>query len=97
MSVGYQVEDIQDYLNRLTEEQAKLLVRHCNRYGMNPIICAWYDDMEDFFSDWCDQVGYTRSEARARFKEGKAVGEFKQFSDGQIVRLCEGPIARLDN
>ena len=88
MNPGWTVEDIDDYLDRLTEDQAKLLVRHCNRYGIKPIICAWYDDLDDFFEDWCDQVGFSESEARQRLKEGKSVGEFKEFSDGQIVRLA---------
>lgn len=87
MSAKYTVEDVKDYLEYLTEDQLKLIVRHCHRYGIKPDLCAWYEDMEDFFSDWCDHVGYTRQEARERFKEGKANGEFKQFSDESIVRF----------
>jgi len=81
----YKVEDIDDYQNRLTEDQINRLIRHCNRYEVAPNICAWYDDWEDFCSDWCDEIGYTRTEARERLNFGK--GEFCKFSNGEIVRL----------
>ena len=80
----YNITDIDDYQNRLTEEQKKALIRHCNRYEIKPVICAWYDDMEDFFSDWCG-IGYTRTEARKLYHGGK--GEFCTFNNGEIVRL----------
>ena len=88
MNPRYKVEDVKDYLDRLTENQVKLVARHCNRYRINPAMCAWYEDMADFFEDWCGHVGYTEKEARERFEEGKTTGEFKQFSDGSIVRFC---------
>lgn len=82
----YKIEDIDDYKDRLTEEQKKVLIRHCNRYEINPEICAWYDNWEDFCSDWCsDDVGLTRTEARERLNEG--TGEFCRFGNGEIVRL----------
>ncbi len=86
----YKLENIDDYLNRLTPEQAEELIVHCNEYDIFifPNICAWYDDMDDFFDDWCEQVGLTEKEAQERFKEGKEIGEFKQFSDEQIIRLA---------
>lgn len=82
----YSINDIDDYQNRLTEEQKKKLIKHCNRYHIQPTICAWYDDLEDFFSDWCDNCGYTRTEARKIYHGGK--GEFCTFSTGEIVRLA---------
>lgn len=81
----YKVTDIDDYQNRLTEEQKKALIAHCNRYEIKPEICAWYDNWEDFCSDWCDGVGYTRTQAREIYHGGK--GEFCTFSNGEIVRL----------
>lgn len=78
--------DINDYQNRLTEEQKKALIRHCNRYEISPIITAWYDDWEDFCSDWCGNLGYTKTEARKILHGGK--GEFKMFKTGEIVRLA---------
>lgn len=81
----YNSNDIKDYKNRLTEEQKELLIKHCNSYNIYPNICAWYDNWEDFCSDWCDGVGYTRTEARRILHGGK--GEFKIFKNGEIVRL----------
>ena len=79
-------EQINDYLNKITDEQARKLIRHCNRYIIEPNICAWYDNMEDFFSDWCDAVGYTRTQARKLYHGGK--GEFCTFANGEIIRLA---------
>jgi len=79
------VTDIDDYRNRLNEEQKQAIIKHCNRYKIKPIICAWYDDWEDFCSDWCDGVGYTRTQAKKVYHGGK--GEFCTFSSGEIVRL----------
>ena len=58
--------------------------KHCKRYGINDEICAWYSDLEDFFSDWC-KIGYTRTEARKIYHGGK--GEFMTFSNGNIIRF----------
>jgi hypothetical protein len=83
---NYKVSDIDDYQKKITEEQSEALIRHCNRYDIKPEICAWYDDLEDYFSDWCSEsIGYTRTEARKLLHGGK--GEFKTFSNGEIVRL----------
>lgn len=82
----FNVNDIDDYMNKITEEQKKVLIKHCNKYGIKPVICAWYDDLEDFFSDWCSEnIGYTRTEARKLLHGGK--GEFITFSNGEILRL----------
>ena len=85
----YTVNDIDDYMNKITDNQAKFLIKHCNKYKIKPEICAWYDNMKDFYSDWCDPktVGMTKEEARARLEDGKSEGEFKVFSNGEIVRL----------
>ena len=81
----YTKENIDDYRNKITEEQSAKLLRHCNIYGISPNICAWYDDWEDFCSDWCNQIGYTRTDARKLLHGGK--GEFVVFSNGEILRL----------
>jgi len=85
----YRINDIDDYLDRLTIRQAELLIEHCNKFQIAPDICAWYNNMEDFYSDWCDPkiVGLTRTDARERLEDGKDEGEFKIFSNGEIVRL----------
>ena len=86
----YTISDIDDYQNRLNEEQAKLLIRHCNKYNVKPKICAWYDDMEDFYQDWIydNEIFKNKREALERFNNGKQDGEFKKFKDGEIVRLA---------
>ena len=57
---------------------------HCKRYNLKPDICAWYFNMEDFFSDWEDHCGYTRTEARRIYHGGH--GEFQTFPNGNIIR-----------
>ena len=76
-----------DYLSqymKVTDEVKNKITTHCNRYGISDKICAWYSDMEDFFSDWCDDCGYTRTQARAIYHGGN--GEFQTFSNGNIIR-----------
>jgi len=86
--MSYLLDDIDDYQNRLSDEQKKLVLRHCNRYDIDPVICAWYDDKNDFYSDWCDEIGYSKSDANDLLsnKNGNE-GEFKKFKDGQIIRF----------
>ena len=81
----YTIEYIKDYQNRLTDEQKKKVVKHCNRYEIKPNICAWYDDWEDFCEDWCNDCGYSRTEARQILNGG--VGEFLIFPNKEIIRF----------
>lgn len=75
--IAYPVsEKSQKYLSRyitLTEELLLTIGKHAMRYALKSEICAYYVDMEDFFSDWTG-IGYTRTEARALMYEG--TGEF---------------------
>ena len=78
-----------EYLNqymKVTDEIKNKIARHCNRYGIKEEICAWYSDMEDFFSDWCDNCGYTRTQARKIYHGG--IGEFQTFANGNIIRYA---------
>lgn len=83
---NYNIVDIVDYQNRLTEKQKQKLIFHCNKYNINPEICAYYDNMEDFYSDWVDEVGYSKDEAKSLLIVNDG-GEFKKFGNGLIVRL----------
>lgn len=47
----YTKEDINDYMDKITASQAEELIEHCNRFDVYPEICAWYDDMDDFYTD----------------------------------------------
>ena len=83
----YDYTAIEDYQNRLTESQKELLLKHCNSYGIKPEICAWYDNMEDFYSDWTS-VGYSKTDAKSLLSVNDG-GEFKKFKNGSIVRLVK--------
>lgn len=79
---------IDDYQNRLTKKQKELLIRHCNKYNIAPIICAWYQDTQDFIDEWI-QYGYSKSEARSKLLISNNMGEFKTFPNGTIIRLVQ--------
>ena len=85
----YKIKDIADYQSRLTNEQTESLIQHCNEFNIYPIICAWYDNMEDFYQDWVYdyEIFKTEEEADDRYEYGIEKGEFLKFEDGQIVRL----------
>lgn len=61
----------------ITDEVVQAISRHYNRYYKYTRICAWYRDWEDFCSDWCDGVGYTRTQARKLLHGGK--GQFMKL------------------
>ena len=61
--MSYTISQIEDYQNRLSEEDKVLVIKHCNKYNIAPVICAWYEDMNDFYSDWVDEVGYSKDAA----------------------------------
>lgn len=79
------IEYLSGYI-KLTDIIKEKIVKHASRYNIKAHICAWYADWEDFCSDWCDECGYTRTEARAIFHGGK--GEFMVLPDcNGIVRF----------
>jgi len=79
--------DIDDYQNRLTKEQSDKVIEHCNEYDIKPNICAWYDNLEDFYSDWCGELNYSKEEADSLLADNP--NEFLTFSDGSIVRFVK--------
>lgn len=86
--MNYTIKDIDDYRNRLTEEQKVIVIKHCNKMNIKPNICAWYDDLDDFYSDWCDDIGMTEEEANNILND-KNTGEFIIFYDQQIIRFTK--------
>lgn len=71
---------------KLTDKIRQKIESHASRYNVKPEICAWYLDWEDFCSDWCDNCGYTRAEARKIYHGG--IGEFMKLPEGnEIVRF----------
>lgn len=74
---------IENYIGKLNEIDLKKINRHCKRFNTNSI-CAWYSDWEDFCSDWCHEIGYTRTQARELLHGGK--GEFQILKNIGILR-----------
>ena len=70
---------------KVDNELKEKILKHCKRYNLKPEICAYYFDWEDFCSDWCDEIGYTRTEARKLLHGGK--GEFLKFDSNEIIRF----------
>ena len=79
------ISEIDDYQNRLSNKQKNRVISHCKEHDISPVICAWYDDMDDFYSDWVDEVGYTEIAADDLLNDDG--GEFLVFKDRQIVRF----------
>ena len=67
----------------VTDEHVKSIIDHCSKYKIRPNICAWYKDMDDFYSDWT-AIGYTKETADRLYKDCKA--EFQTFKNGNIIR-----------
>ena len=70
----------------VTDDLKKKIEKHAARYNIVSAICAWYSDWEDFCSDWRDNLGYTKTEARKILHGG--IGEFMKLpKDLGIVRF----------
>lgn len=73
---------------KVDKEVMDALEKHYKRYPEYSEVCAWYRDWEDFCSDWCDEIGYTRTQARKLLHGGK--GEFMILpKEKGIVRFTE--------
>lgn len=68
----------------LTVNEINKIEKHLKRYDLNSI-CAYYYDWDDFCSDWCDEIGYTKTEARSLLHGGK--GEFQTINGLGILRF----------
>ena len=77
---------VENYIGRkLTSQELNSIQKHCKKYNTSSI-CAWYEDWEDFCSDWCsDDIGFTRSEARKLLHGGE--GEFQKINTIGILRF----------
>ena len=79
------IKYLSGYIN-VTDEVKEKIEKHAKRYGIKSEICAWYADWNDFCSDWCDNLGYTKTEARDLLHGG--IGEFMTLPDGNgIIRF----------
>ena len=71
----------------LTDQIVLAVGKHAMRYALHGDVCAYYTNLEDFFSDWTS-IGYTRTEARALLHGGK--GEFFKLPDNLgYIRFAE--------
>ena len=81
-------ENSKKYLSQYIELSDKTVLaigKHAMRYALHTDICAYYKDMEDFFSDWCS-IGYSRTEARKLIVhtfngELKCSGKISQYEE----------------
>lgn len=48
----YTEKDISSCMNKLTYNQIEKLLNICNKFNIHPVTYAWYDSIEDFYSDW---------------------------------------------
>ena len=62
----------------LTDKITLAIEKHATKYDIHGDICAYYKDLEDFFTEWCS-IGYTRTEARKLMHGG--YGEFMKLPD----------------
>lgn len=78
--------DIKDYKNKITEEQVKELLTHCNEHDVTPVICAWYEHFDDLIDDYQLHCDYTADETREMYEQNKMI--FCEFSNGEIVKIA---------
>ena len=81
------------YLNhhkRLDDAVILKIKQHIRKHGLSDTITAWYRDMPDFYSDWCDKYNcaYSKSEARGIYDEGICDGEFQRIKGYGILRYA---------
>lgn len=73
--IAYPVsEESRNYLSQyitLTDMLLLAIGKHAMRYAIHGDVCAYYTDLEDFFSDWIS-IGCTRAEARQILHGGKS-------------------------
>lgn len=86
-NIGMSKEAI-NYLSQyidLTDDVQKAIEEHAKEYGIEPEVCAWYEDHADFVTDWAD-AGYTVEKANNLLKDNPQ--EFMELPDGLgIVRF----------
>lgn len=66
------IKYLEQYLT-VTDKLKSTIELHASEYDIEPKICAWYKDMDDFYSDWCS-IGYTKEQADRLLEEDS--GEF---------------------
>jgi len=79
-----------DYLSQfitITDEIKRCIYFHCNKYKLSKInICAWYKDMNDFYTDW-RLIGYNIFESNNLFTMHPEEFLILPHKQG-IIRIC---------
>ena len=77
-----------NHCNPLNENVIQKIKKHIKEYKLTDQICAWYENMTDFYSDWCDKYNgyYSKEEAREIYDEGICDGEFQRIKGYGILR-----------
>lgn len=60
--------------------------QHTTNHDIEPCVIAYYRNYEDFRHEWCDQLGYSESEADEILKSDS--GEFQMIDDFGIIRYA---------
>lgn len=87
------ISDLEDFLLNDTKnigpslrvKQGLQLLKHCNDKNIKPIICAWYDDIDEVYEDYNEHCGYSKSETKQILKDDSNM--FCRFFNGEIVKL----------
>lgn len=75
------IEYMEQYVG-VSERVKKYIENHADKYGLNPKICAWYKDTDNFYDDWVLGVGYSTKDADLVYDKGIESGEFLWLPDG---------------
>lgn len=86
--MGERLVDYPNWYPKLNDIQVRTILKHCDKHGIESNICAYYEDWDDFCSDWVDHVGYTTQEAKSKLQDGKRTGEFLEFDGWGILRFA---------
>lgn len=60
--------------------------QHTTSHDIEPYVTAYYKDYEDFRHEWCNQLGYSESEASKILNADS--GEFQIIDDFGIIRYA---------
>lgn len=85
-SIGY----LSGFIN-VTDNVIKEIEDHARAYRRKAEISAWYGGMNDFRSEWCDDMGYWEDEIMAQIinHDGQYHGEFMFLKNAAgIVRFA---------
>jgi hypothetical protein len=83
----FTIENIHDYMKKISIEQSNELLNHCNKYDIEPKICAWYTDLNDLFEDYKDHCNYDNDQIEDLLDIDKDA--FCTFLNGEIVKLVK--------